>query len=842
MSRIASRAELVAGVGSAAGGRPRRTLPVRGLLSLLALVAMLPALGLAAALALRFADAERDRLRNGGKDAARLLASAVDRQIVATEAMLATLGASTALETGDLGALHAAAIRLRMIATAEIVLTDATGEHLLNTRLPWGSPLPPLQTVAPYQAAMRTRGRVVSGVFPGTVERRSIVLIVVPVELGPERRQAALAASVDPAIFWGPLLRVTLAGLPPDSAVTLVDGEGRIVSREAYGDRFVGTPLASPFRETLAAARSSQGAEGWIANQTTRDGDQVHVAWRNTATGWVTLVAIPKAAISGPLRAALWPLLGGGAVLLLAGVALARRLARYVAQPLSELAEGTTPRAPTGIVEVDALAASLAAAWQRRVEAEDALRAGEARLRLALDHARLGTFTWDTATDAVLLSQRAAEIMGLGSDAVTIDFAAYWLLLHPADREAARVEAERVLLEHADYAVEYRVRRPADGGDVWVAALGRGRYAEGDGSSLGMSGVMQDITERKAAEAALRDERDRAQRYFDAAGTTLLVLDPRGCVREINAAGTTLLGAPREALLGRNWVEHFLPAEDRAVVAERLGKFAAGGDPPSLYEGRVLRDDGELRLVDWRTIVLRTPGGEFTGLLSSGDDVTERRAAADRQALLAREVDHRARNALAVVQAVLRLTRADTAAEFARSVEGRVAALARAHALLGDERWRSVDLRTLLEQELAPFVDPASARPDPVVTLAGPPIALRPAAAQPLAMALHELATNAAKYGALSKPGGRLSVTWQEAPGELLTIVWTESGVTRDASPNGRRGFGTRVLEATVREQLDGTIERDWTADGLQVRVRLRRRHVTAAADVAAASEEAGAG
>jgi two-component sensor histidine kinase len=185
--------------------------------------------------------------------------------------------------------------------------------------------------------------------------------------------------------------------------------------------------------------------------------------------------------------------------------------------------------------------------------------------------------------------------------------------------------------------------------------------------------------------------------------------------------------------------------------------------------------------------------------------------------LLAREVDHRAKNALAVVQATLRLTPKLDTESYARAVEGRVSALARAQTLLAQDRWRGASLRALLEAELSrPTGGDAASR----VTLEGPPVLLPPEAAQPLAMAVHELATNAAAHGALSVPAGRLAVTWRldgppSQPGERLVLRWAESGGPAVDGPPLRRGFGSRVVDGVVRGQLGGTLSLDWRRCGL---------------------------
>lgn len=185
--------------------------------------------------------------------------------------------------------------------------------------------------------------------------------------------------------------------------------------------------------------------------------------------------------------------------------------------------------------------------------------------------------------------------------------------------------------------------------------------------------------------------------------------------------------------------------------------------------------------------------------------------------LLAREVDHRAKNVLAVVQATLRLTPNYDAQAYATAVEGRVSALALAQTLLSRDRWSGASLLALLEAELAPFITLGETAPGPRATLNGPEVTLPPLAVQPLAMAMHELATNAVKHGALSRAGGLVTITWrleQTPAGESLALRWAESGgpiVAEQPAP----GFGSRVLDAVVRGQLEGNLSLGWMAAGL---------------------------
>ncbi len=177
----------------------------------------------------------------------------------------------------------------------------------------------------------------------------------------------------------------------------------------------------------------------------------------------------------------------------------------------------------------------------------------------------------------------------------------------------------------------------------------------------------------------------------------------------------------------------------------------AEGTRTQQTEFRVLRPNGEIRWCIGTAAASVDGAGKVVRISGVTIDVTDRKEADERQILLAREVDHRARNALAVIQSIIRLTRAKSVDDYVQAIEGRIKALARAHTLLSDSRWNGADLSTLVDEELAPY------RAGDRIRCGGPDISLQPATAQGLALALHELATNAAKHGALSSPAGKIS-------------------------------------------------------------------------------------
>ncbi len=247
----------------------------------------------------------------------------------------------------------------------------------------------------------------------------------------------------------------------------------------------------------------------------------------------------------------------------------------------------------------------------------------------------------------------------------------------------------------------------------------------------------------------------------------------------------------------------------------QIARGMSEGTRTQQTEFRVLRPSGEMRWCIGTAAATVDGVGEVVRISGVTIDITERKEADERQVLLAREVDHRARNALAVIQSIIRLTHAKNVDEYVEAIEGRIKALSRAHTLLSDSRWNGADLGKLVSEELAPYS--AGDR----ITFDGPDISLQPATAQGLALALHELATNAAKHGALSSMQGKVSFTWQLAPDALL-LHWVENGGPRTAPPSAR-SFGLRVIAASIEQQLCGKAAFDWNAAGLRCAMSIPR-------------------
>jgi two-component sensor histidine kinase len=193
-----------------------------------------------------------------------------------------------------------------------------------------------------------------------------------------------------------------------------------------------------------------------------------------------------------------------------------------------------------------------------------------------------------------------------------------------------------------------------------------------------------------------------------------------------------------------------------------------------------------------------------------------------REQLLARELDHRAKNLLAVVQAAVHLTQADTVEDFRAAVQGRLHALAKAHSMLAKSHWFGADLKSIVTDELAPFQTDDAPRAD----ISGSNFTLNPQAAQTLALVLHELTTNAVKYGALSIHSGRLKIEWSRIDGDLV-FRWSESGGPIVNAPT-RQGFGARLVGPVVQTDLGGKYQCSWPPSGFACEMVIPIDHVVA--------------
>ncbi len=341
---------------------------------------------------------------------------------------------------------------------------------------------------------------------------------------------------------------------------------------------------------------------------------------------------------------------------------------------------------------------------------------------------------------------------------------------------------------------------------IWIEDYYPVKRPEGTVAYVGV--IVREVTEEMRAQEALRESEERfrvAQELSLDAFTILQALrDDADSIIDFEwlyanpAAGRILRHSP-EALIGKRLL-HVLPGNStQSNLFKQYAHLVESGEAHDVelrYEA-----DG---ITGWfRNMAVRLDDHRIAVYFS---DITERKHSEEKRKLLMREVDHRSKNMLAMVQALIRMTRAETVPQFVAALGGRIEALARVQTLLTDSRWRGADVGQLIRDELAPY------QLGERVRLAGPTLMLPPASAQIMVMVLHELTTNAVKYGALAVPEGYLNVEW-ELSGNFA-LQWTEEGGPVGAPPE-RRGLGTTVIESSVAQQLGGIVNFDWRPTGL---------------------------
>ena len=233
-------------------------------------------------------------------------------------------------------------------------------------------------------------------------------------------------------------------------------------------------------------------------------------------------------------------------------------------------------------------------------------------------------------------------------------------------------------------------------------------------------------------------------------------------------------------------------------------------------EVHIERPDGlrGIALVDIEAI--KDSHGNIVGAINCFQDVTERKRSEAKIVDLAREAEHRTKNILATVLATVRLSHSDTSDDLKQLIEGRINALAKVHTLFVQSRWTGAELHSLVAQELLPYCGKREGR----VRIDGPAVMLEPSTAQAIAISLHELATNAAKYGSLSTADGRVEIVWSRTADGRLSLRWIESGGP-PVTPPTHRGFGTRIMENIIGGQLRGEVRFDWRDHGLTCEIAL---------------------
>jgi PAS domain S-box-containing protein len=638
---------------------------------------------------LRITDAQLREGENELMSEARTVSADVDREITGGIESLQALAASPSLRQGDFAAFQRQAdASLAFRHGGDIMLVDRNLRQVVNTKVPFGTPLEKGAVSEPLERALTTGKPQVAGLYIAPNTQRRVPSLIVPVQIDGENRYV-LVRAVDQRALTS---LVAVHRQRPGLHVTISSAEGRIIVQSEPQDAFVG-------KSQLAAQRHCPGSNS-VFEFSDSDGQPLLGGYAcSEVTGWQTTVWEPKALLEAPVLA-LWRTLGWMALtafmlVVVFALWLGRLIARSVdhaARAANALGEGNPlPMSETPVTEVNTLMAELRVAAARRQAAEKDLQASRDQLQVSRDHlqlsfdaTQLGWWQINLRRSTSLVDARVKEIFDLTADEVPTELIIE--RVHPDDRERFRLRHQAALdptrpkpyLHH-----EYRVQR-RDGTVRWV---------EGNGLA-----------------------------HFEGCGP-------------------------------------------------------------------------ERRLVSF--------GGTI-------QDITERKKREEKEHLLIREINHRAKNMLSVVDSIAHQTATRSPEDFVERFSERIQALSANQDLLVRNEWRGVDVEDLVRAQLAHFADLVDSR----IAVRGPRLRLNAASAQAIGLALHELATNAGKYGALSTDKGRVDVGWGTSDGDAFTMRWTERDGPPTTAPK-RRGFGTIVMKAMAERTVGGNVDLDYAPSGV---------------------------
>ncbi len=437
-----------------------------------------------------------------------------------------------------------------------------------------------------------------------------------------------------------------------------------------------------------------------------------------------------------------------------------------------------------------------------RRAAEERVRESEARLRLALDASRMGVWTYDPGAGRFEFDDRAAAIGGV-EPVGALPVLSVMALFHPDDVGLVQARLAEALDPHGTGWNEAEVRFVHPGGSIrWAHARAQAVFDSGGQArwNIRLLGTLVDITDRKQAESALRESEAGFRAVANLVPGFLWSSDLAGRATWLSERWFEYTGQSEEEALGDGWQEVIHP-EDRVGTMESFVRVMNEGNQYS-QEYRLRGKDGTYRWFMVRAEPIRDASGHITQCYGAVTDIHEPHELQQRQAVLLDELQHRTRNLLTVVRSIAQQTMAQTGPteRFREQFNDRLAALSRVQGLLSRSDQEPVTIRTLIQTEL----DALGARSmHGRVALDGPRVVLRKASVQTLALALHELATNARKYGALASDEGELWVSWDtytaEAGEQRLCLTWLEEGIsyTEKGSPI-RRGYGRELIEKAL--------------------------------------------
>lgn len=510
-------------------------------------------------------------------------------------------------------------------------------------------------------------------------------------------------------------------------------------------------------------------------------------------------------------------LLIASSISILIAVLAARAISRAILEPAGALAATALTTILLFVGGAAIHSRSLQERTRQRDAAQTAREQSDTRLLLAQTAAGIATVDWNLAEDHAVWSSNFVDVFGIPGDAsaARTPYELFIELVHPEDRTRIDAMHIRVLRTGGAFSEEFRINSP-DGAVRWIATRGE-VLRDDNGKPHRLLGANFDITERRRSEDRLKQSLAIIELANESGEIGIWNSNPAVRAGRLDQRARSIFGLPAdEERVDLKIFRDAIHTDDWNRVRSVLIQSLKSGDKFTV-ECRIRRPDLAVRWIRIRgqadIDALTRRAVRMTGIVF---DITERREREAHLRFLMRELTHRSKNLLAVIQAMARQTGGTAVSldDFQSRFSARLHGLAVSHDLLVNEDWQGAFLADIVRSQVEHFADLASKR----LVIEGDNVQLKPEAAQNIGLALHELATNAAKFGALANADGKVSISWSvitgAADGKMLQIIWRESGGP-PVEPPTRRGFGSSVIERVVARALDGRVSLTFEPGGV---------------------------
>jgi len=736
---------------------------------------------------------------------ARSVASGVDAQLAKYVAIAADLQKSSALLANNITAFESEARQaLTAVPDAWIALADVSGQELVNTSLGSAHSLPRrgAEALAAQERAVKTRSIIITGVRRSTAIGDWVVTVEAPVlKNGEPFRVISVAIGL-------PSFLTVLNQLDKPNAwlVGIIDGDGRFVARVPDNDKQVGQLASEGWRnvrhqEGIAEFHAIEGE--WVVN--------ANVLSR--LSDWTIGIGMQKSELTGAAwRAVRWSAIFG-ALISLSSLLLAVQVARSISRPINvlqnnavALVRGSPMPYRPDTPEIRELWESLSHAVDDRNRADLELKRLSARMT-AIVSSSYDAIVTKTLDGTITGWNESAERMFGYPEKEIVGQSIRRLI--PPDRQQ---EEDEIIaqLQRGEMIQSFETVRLTKDGHFIDVSVTISPLRDGRGKLIGASKVARDITERKERERRLRESEERLSQIINTVNAFVGLLDASGKIIEVNARALEAAGAAREDVVGRLMADapwwSYSP-EANKLVSDIVARCLAG---ETVRCDLQYSAQGEMRWVDFQAAPIFAADGSVAAVVPSGVDITDRKRSEEQVRLLMLEVNHRAKNMLGVVLAIARQTTSTSPRDFLKKLTERIQSLSVNLDLLVKNEWQGIDLEPLVHAQLAYFSDSIGTR----IAIEGPELRLSREAAQGIGMAMHELATNAIKHGALSNEHGRITIAWT-CDDNVFSIFWQEHGGPA-VEPPTRRGFGNTVLTTLAEAAVSGHVSMNYNPDGLR--------------------------